>query len=490
MKVKDIAKLGKLLGQFLARFAPCFARPAGRALLLVYVRGLLSDVQRKNAEAIALDQKVAPRTLQRFLESIAWDEPLLRDRCQQIVATEHAHPEAIGCIDETGTSKSGNETAGVKRQYNGNRGKVENCINNVALAYSTPGFNCLLDARLYLPKEWADDPARRKKNYIPDEVVFQTKPQIALDLIDRAKRNGIQVMAWTADELYGRDGAFLDGMDERGEAFVVEIPPNAHVWLAKPKVLKKPPRNGTGRPKNYPRLRRRDQHPSEVQNLAKYSPAFREQTPQRYRIKDTQRGSEVWEIRWHTCWRKTHTGKLVSHQCTLIVARNVLTGETKYFLSNRVPGRDGWSLRKMLRVAFGRWPVEDCFREAKEELGLDHFECRGWRCIHRHLYVTILSQLFCARVRQQLSPTEDVLSGELLTTEQVRRAANVFVESIGLPPRCRKQRYQDEVDRQNYHARRNAQASRSHCKTRNKQLAEMGIDPEKIKSVPPKTPPR
>ena len=163
MKVKDIAKIGELLAQFLRGFACCFARPAGRALLHVYVRGLLSNVQRKNAEAMALDQNVAPRTLQRFLESIAWDEDLLRDRCQQIVATEHDQPDAIGCIDETGTAKSGNETAGVKRQYNGNRGKVENCVNNVALAYSAPGFDCLLDARLFLPKEWAEDPARRKK---------------------------------------------------------------------------------------------------------------------------------------------------------------------------------------------------------------------------------------------------------------------------------------------------------------------------------------
>lgn len=310
-----------------------------------------------------------------------------------------------------------------------------------------------------------------------------------MDLIDRAKANGIQVMAWTADELYGRDGKFLDGLDERGEAFVVEIPPNAHVWLTQPKVLKNPPPGGTGRPKGYPRLRQREQQPSEVQNLAKYSPVLREQTPQRYRIQDTQRGSEVWEIRWEICWRKTHTDKLVSKQCTLIVARNVLTGETKYFLSNRVPGRDGWSLRKMLRVAFGRWPIEDCFREAKEELGLDHFECRGWRCIHRHLYVTILSQLFCARVRQQLSPTDDVLSGQLLTIEQVRRAANVFLASLDLPPRCRGQRYQDEADRQSYHARRNAQASKSHRQTRRQQLAQLGIDPDKIKSVPHKPPP-
>jgi SRSO17 transposase len=327
-----------------------------------------------------------------------------------------------------------------------------------------------------------------KKNYIPNEVTFKTKPQIALDFIDRAKGNGIKVMAWTADELYGRDGAFLDGLDARSEAFVVEIPPNAHVWLAKPKVLQQPAKKRTGRPKNYPRLRKRERQPSEIQNLATYSPAFREQTPQRYRIKDTHRGVEVWEIRWNTCWRKTHTEKLVSNQCTVIVARNILTNETKYFLSNRVPGRAGWSLRKSLRVAFGRWPIEDCFREAKEELGLDHFECRGWRCIHRHLYVAILSQLFCARVRQQLSPNEDVLSGELLTTEQVRRAANVFVASISLPPRARERLYQLETDRQAYYARRNAQAAKSHRKTHCKRLAELGIDPQTIKSVSPKPP--
>jgi len=167
MSVKDIAKFGKLLAQFLAGFACCFARSQGRVLLRVYVQGLLSDVQRKNAEAIALDQNVPPRTLQRFLESIVWDEQKLRDFCQRMIATEHAGSEAIGCIDETGTAKSGNQTTGVKRQYNGNRGKIENCVNNVALAYSTPGFDCLLDAQLYLPKEWAEDPERRKKTTFP-----------------------------------------------------------------------------------------------------------------------------------------------------------------------------------------------------------------------------------------------------------------------------------------------------------------------------------
>ena len=167
MSVQQIAGLGGRLGRFLYRFRDCFARSAGRALLLAYVSGLMSAVQRKNVEALALDQNVAPRTLQRLLDSIVWDQEMLRDQCQQIVATEHAHPEAVGIVDETGTVKSGPHTAGVKRQYNGSRGKIENCVNSVALSYSAPGFSVLLDARLYLPQEWANDPARRKKVMSP-----------------------------------------------------------------------------------------------------------------------------------------------------------------------------------------------------------------------------------------------------------------------------------------------------------------------------------
>jgi len=167
MSVQQIAGLGRRLGRFLYRFRDCFARSAGRALLLVYVQGLMSLVQRKNVEAMALNQGVPPRTLQRLLDSIAWDHEQVRHQCQQIVATEHAHPEAIGCIDETGTVKSGPHTAGVKRQYNGSRGKIENCVNSVALSYSAPGFSVLLDAQLYLPEEWANDPARRKKTTSP-----------------------------------------------------------------------------------------------------------------------------------------------------------------------------------------------------------------------------------------------------------------------------------------------------------------------------------
>lgn len=322
-----------------------------------------------------------------------------------------------------------------------------------------------------------------KKNHVPDDIEFLTKPQIALVLIDQAIADGISVQAWTFDELYGRDGHFLDGLDQRKQAFVGEVPPNFHLWSRKPKVLRKPPPNRGGRPKKYPRLAARDAKPCEVQNLAKYSPSLASQKPQRYRVRDSHKGPEIWEVRWHVCYRKTHDRRLVSWQCTLIVAKNVRTGEVKYFLSNRVVGRDGWTFRELLRIAFGRWKVEACFREAKEELGWDHFECRGWGCIHRHLIVTIVAQVFCARVRHQRSPSEVVTDAERLTLEQVRRAANVFIESIGLPLQARLDRYRSELQRIEYHQTRNAHASRAHTKKRMAWYLARGIDPDKIKSV-------
>jgi SRSO17 transposase len=177
MTLKQIAALGKRLTSFLALFADCFGRREPRGLLRVYVQGQLSGLHRKTAEAIALGGKTAPRTLQRFLESIKWDEEKLRNHCQQIIATDHAHGEAIGCVDESGTAKSGRQTVGVGRQYNGNRGKVDNCVVGVHLSYSVPGFQVLLDSALYLPKEFAHDAARRKKLTCPTRSSSAPSPR-------------------------------------------------------------------------------------------------------------------------------------------------------------------------------------------------------------------------------------------------------------------------------------------------------------------------
>ena len=310
-------------------------------------------------------------------------------------------------------------------------------------------------------------------------------------MIDRALANGIRVSAWTFDELYGRDGKFLDALEQRRQVFVGEIPPNFHGWVRKPKILHEGPENtGRGRSKQYPRLAA-GCHSSKVRNLAKHSPVFRKQSWQRYRIKDTDKGPEVWEVKWALFWRK-HDGGLPARRHCLIVAHNVLTGEVKYFLSNRLPGQHNpvtggcITLRWLLRVAFGRCSIESCFREGKEELGMDHYEVRGWRCLHRHFYVTQLSHLFCARMRLEY----DTGSGDRLdriTIEQVRSATNVWLDAADLSPSARRERFEQELEKQQYYQRRNQQARNSHTKTRVDLLHALGIDVNKIKSCIPDT---
>ena len=307
-----------------------------------------------------------------------------------------------------------------------------------------------------------------------------------LDQVDIALSNGVRVSAWTFDELYGRDGKFLDGLEVRRQVFVGEIPVDFHGWVRKPKILHEGPENtGRGRSKNYPRLAA-GYHSSEVRNLATHSPVFRKQAWQRYRIKDTDKGPEVWEVKWAPFWRKDADGLPTRRHC-LIVARNVLTGEVKYFLSNRVPEElnpvnGQWvTLRWLLRVAFGRWSIESCFRQGKEELGLDHYQVRGWRCVHRHFYVTQLSHLFCARVRQEYdeSPGDHL---DRISIEQVRSATNVWLNAEDLSLQARRQRFEDEQRKQQYYQRRNAQARKSHTKTRIKRLTAIGINVHKIRS--------
>lgn len=320
-------------------------------------------------------------------------------------------------------------------------------------------------------------PVAPQKNHIPDEVQFRTKPQIALGLIDQAMANGVRVAAWTFDEFYGRDHEFLDGLEQRGQIFVAEVPVAFHGWLEKPKILHTGPKRR--RLTKHPRVARR--RPScEVRNLLKYSPVFREQTWQQYRIKETDTGPAIWEVKWAVFWRKEAHGLPGRRHC-LIATRNVLTREVKYFVTNRVPGDGGVTLRWLLCVAFGRWSVESCFRQAKEELGMDHYEVRGWRCVHRHLFLTQLSHLFCARVRQEYDQSTGN-NTERLTVEQVRSAVNTWVSAADLKPAERRIRYQYELNKQEYHQRRNAQARKSHAKTRVATLRSLGIDPDTIKS--------
>lgn len=274
-------------------------------------------------------------------------------------------------------------------------------------------------------------------------------------------------------------------MEELQQAFVCEIPRDFHGWLCKPKVIRSQPKRSRKRGPRFkvPRVRKADIS-RRVDNLTTYSPVFTEQNWQCYRIKDTDRGPEVWEVKWALFQRKTKD-KLPTRQHTLLVCRNVRTAEVKYFLSNRVVGREGVTIHGLLQVAFGRWAIETCFRTAKEELGMDHFEVRGWRCVHRHWYVTQLSYLFCSRLRQEWdnhTPVEPFLK---LTVEQVRSVVNNYLQYRNLPPPEKHERFQYELIRQNYHQHRNAQAVKSHTKTRYILYQQLGIDVDKIKDCKP-----
>ncbi len=329
-----------------------------------------------------------------------------------------------------------------------------------------------------------------KKNYIPDDVVFQTKQQIAINMVRRALVNGIRVKAWTFDEAYGRDHKFLDDLESLNQSYVGEVPSSFHGWAIKPQVRVRARKGKEARGRKYKPKVHYPKHSSEVKNLAKYSPELRDKSWQRYRIKDTNKGPVVWEVKWCKFWRKVDTDdttnkrKLPSGMHCLLVARNVDTGEIKYFISNMVPGRNGATVRDVLRIAFGRWSVEACFRTAKEELGMDHFEVRGWRCVHRHWYVTQLAHLFCARMRQEFDPNP-TSTDHTITVEQIRSAVNQWLASAFLPRRARNRRLQEELDRQEYYKKRNATARKSHTKTQRQKLARLGIDPDRIKSCIP-----
>jgi SRSO17 transposase len=407
MDVAQVKGMGRRLNGFLGEFDDCFSRSEPRADLRAYVRGQLSDLPRKSIEPIALEAGIPPRTLQYFFSDGYWNQRLLRDRMQQIVARDHAHPRAIGAIDESGNPKKGQHTATVQPQYCGNSGKIDNCVVAVHWAYLAGDFACLMDSDLFLSEDWANDWDRRRAAGVPDEVVYRKKARIALEQVQRALANGVRVSAWTFDSLYGGDGEFLDGLDALGQSYVGQIPTSFFGWLRRPRVLVEPVGGGANK-RRFPRLARKALPACAAENLVRYSPEFRDQAWRRYRIKDTEKGPMVWEVKVHPFYRKHGDSGLPGPTHTLIVARNVLDPtEVKYFLSNLVPGRDGATVEWMLWVAFGRVGVERCFEVGKRDLGLDHFEMRCWLGIHRHLYATQVSILFCAREHQRLRKKND-----------------------------------------------------------------------------------
>lgn len=382
MTTDEIVRLGSELVGFLGEFADCFGRSEPRGKLATYVRGQLSQLPRKSIEPIALAADMKPRTLQEFLASDEWDEDRLAAHTQRLVVRDHADPQAIGVIDESGHPKKGCHTAAVSRQYCGNTGKIDNCVMTVHLTYTSfdGRFRTMLDSSLYLPKCWHEDRERCRQAKIPDDLVYRPKYEIALEQWDRAVANGV-CFAWTtADEWYAQKPAFVRGLEQRGSRFVLEIPRNFAMWLHDP-------------------AQGREGVPAKsVENLCRYSRVMMRQSWQRYYIKDTDKGPLVWEVKFAPCWLPRAQGTVGPYW--LVMAQNALDpSEVKYFISNASPGVP---LEVILHVAFGRWPVERCLQDEKSELGLSHFEVRCYPALKRHLLITQVSHLFLARQTQRL----------------------------------------------------------------------------------------
>jgi SRSO17 transposase len=399
MDAQQIRGLRPMLARFLKRFDDCFARKDTRAHLSVYVNGQLSDLPRKSVEPIALAADVPVRTLQEFLSQHRWQEDLARDRLQQIVAAEHAHPHSVGIIDETSFVKQGKKTPGVQRQYLGTVGKQQNGIVTVHLAYAADDFHCLLDGELFLPESWACDPARCREAKIPEGMTYRPKTEIALELYDRARAKGIHFAWLTFDEWYGGKPAFLQALDERRQPFVAEVPRILMGWIDPPRVTRRPFHRRRGRGRKTPRIVAGSRRAQSVEQLLKRHPALKEQDWQRFRVKDGEKGPMIWEVK-HVRFHLQGPDGLPGPRWHLAVARNVLDpAEMKFFASNAPPEA---SVGTILLAAFSRWRVERCFEDDKGEVGLDHYEGRRYPGLKRHLILSAISYLFLARTNQRL----------------------------------------------------------------------------------------
>jgi len=363
MDAQQIRKLGPMLSTYLDEFGDCFGRSEPAGNMRVYVNGQLSDLPRKSIEPMADRAKIPPRTLQQFLSLADLDDARMADRLAQIVARDHGHPLSIGIIDETGDPKKGNKTPGVKRQWCGATGKIDNCVVTVHLGYAAGDFHTLLGGELFLPAEWSEDRERCRAARITDEMVHRPKGQIALELWDRAVANGVRLEWVTADEGYGEIPAFHFALDDRGQRYVLEVPCSFHGWLRRPEVLHRQ-RNSPHRPgpkPRVPRLKVKNLPILEARNMVKYCDAFRKQSWEKFYVKDSTLGPVIWQAKAAPIYLKRDGVPTWPHW--LIVARNMLDlNEVKYFVSNAPAGTP---LEAMLFVGFQRYHVENCFEEEK-----------------------------------------------------------------------------------------------------------------------------
>jgi SRSO17 transposase len=396
MTEEQLDGLGSALDDFLKPYLFCCGYTQTFGHLHTYCRGLLSELQRKSVEPIALAAGCAVRTLQEFLRDHRWRHAQVRDQLQRDVGTQLADlPDDglghVGLIDETSALKSGTKTPGVQRQYLGCVGKIDNGIVTVHLGVCKARYKTLIDAELFLPEDWAKDRDRCKEAGIPEDMEYRPKSKIALEEIDRAKTNGVYLDWITFDEGYGKAPEFIRGLDDRNLPFVGEVPKSLSC-LAVNGSERKPDADVKGR---------------RADDVVRNSPAFLKRRCVKVKLSRQTVGPQTWEVKAAQVWQMQDK-QWSSRTYWLIWAKNVATGEEKYFLSNAPANA---KLPTLMRVAFCRWNVEHIFRVGKSELGFTHYEGRNYTALMRHQTLCLLMLTFVAdhteRLRGEKSGGDD-----------------------------------------------------------------------------------
>ena len=348
-----------------------FRRPEPRRRALEYLRGLLSPVERKNGWQLAEQAGDAtPDGVQRLLSSYIWDAELVRDDLRDYVVEHLGCAGGVLVVDETGFLKKGNKSVGVQRQYSGTAGRIENCQTGVFLAYASASGRTLLDRELYLPQVWADDGERRREAGVPEEVAFRTKPQLAQGMLERAVESGVPFGWVTGDEVYGSDRNLRLWLEQHDIPHVLAIKSNEKLWALTDKG---------------PRQVRADRLASQVEAVGWV----------RCSAGDGAKGPRIYD------WTVVDIRPLrdPGRGYWLLVRRSVANpGELAYYVCY---GPAGTTLEELARVAGTRWAIEECFEEAKGQVGLDQYEVRRWDGWYRHITLAMLAQAYLAVVRHQ-----------------------------------------------------------------------------------------
>jgi SRSO17 transposase len=364
------------LSELHARLGELFGRAEPRRQVGLYLEGLLSAVERKNGWQLAEHLGDArPWRTQRLLSHVQWDEAAARDLCRAYVVEPLADREAVLIIDETGFLKKGTKSVGVARQYSGTAGRIENCQIGVFLAYASGKGHALIDRELYLPKEWAEDLARRKAAGIPEEVAFATKPELARRMIARAIAADVP-FAWVlGDEVYGSDRRLRIDLEQQQRPFVLAIRSNEKLWSTL-----------DGRPGQHTAAALAAALPQEAwQPLSAGAGAKGERFYDWARVRLMRLQQPPWDHPWeHWLLVRRHPSK---------------PDKLAYYV---VFGPADTSLATLARVAGQRWAIEECFEVAKQEVGLADYEIRSRHGWYRHITLAMLALAFLAAMRVKL----------------------------------------------------------------------------------------